>query len=248
MTTGFSTPAGIASGPDGNIWFTEEAGNNIGRITPSGVITEFPIPTAATLPTAIVTGRDGNLWFTESLVNKIGRVTPTGVFTEFPLPAFLGAFSNGIAVGPDGNLWLTRTNATAARITRFAPPAFAASFYTVTPCRIVDTRNPTGPDGGPALQAGNDRAFTLEGACGIPAGASAVAINVTVTGGTASGHLTAYPTGTSLPPTSTISYSAGQTRANNGVFSLGAGGAVEIHCAQASGSVQFILDVNGDFR
>jgi streptogramin lyase len=245
--TANSTPTGIASGPDGNLWFTEQNGNKIGRITPSGVITEFLIPTPATLASAIVAGPDGNLWFTESFVNKIGRITTSGVIAEFPLPAFTGAFSNGIVLGPDGNLWLTRASATAGRITRFTPPASATSFNTLIPCRVVDTRNPTGPNGAPALQAGKDRTFTLAGACGIPSNAAAVAVNVTVTGATAAGHLTAYASGTTLPSTATISYSAGQTRANNAIFSLG-GGAVEIHCAQASGSVQFILDVTGYFR
>jgi streptogramin lyase len=248
VQTANSTPTGIASGPDGNLWFTEQAGNKIGRITPSGVITEFPIPTAATLSSAIVAGTDGNLWFTESFVNKIGRITTAGVITEFPLPAFTGAFSNGIALGSDSDLWLTRTSATTGRITRFTQPASNASFFTLTPCRLVDTRNSPGPDGGPALAAGRDRAVTLAGGCGIPSGATAVAVNVTVTGATAGGHLTAYPARTSLPPTSTISYSPGQTRANNSIFSLGAGGAVEIHCAQAAGSVQFILDVTGFFK
>ncbi len=34
--------AGIAAGPDGNVWFTEGVGNKIGRITPAGDVTEFP--------------------------------------------------------------------------------------------------------------------------------------------------------------------------------------------------------------
>ena len=39
----------IAAGPDGNLWFTENAANKIGRITTAGVVTEFPIPTASQL-------------------------------------------------------------------------------------------------------------------------------------------------------------------------------------------------------
>ena len=118
----------------------------------------------------------------------------------------------------------------------------------MTPCRLVDTRNPTGAHGGPALAAGADRSFTLAGSCGIPTPARALAISVTVTGGTAPGFLTAYPTGTSLPLTSLINYRAGQTRANNGILTLGTGGAVKVHCGQASGTVNFILDVNGYFE
>ncbi len=39
-----SDPQGIIPGPDGNLWFTEVLGNKVGRITPSGTITEFSIP------------------------------------------------------------------------------------------------------------------------------------------------------------------------------------------------------------
>jgi len=65
---------GIAAGPDGNLWFTEYAGNKIGRITPGGTITEFPMPTARSRPEGITAGPDGNLWFIEFFANKIGRI------------------------------------------------------------------------------------------------------------------------------------------------------------------------------
>ena len=86
-----------------------DIGNKIGRITPSGQVTEFPVSLD---PGDIKAGPDGNLWFTESEPmppqpgqrNKIGRVTPTGQVTEFPLTGFL---MSGEAFGPDGNLWFT---------------------------------------------------------------------------------------------------------------------------------------------
>ena len=61
--------------------------NKIGRITPTGTVTEFPIPTAQSGAGAITAGLDGNLWFTEFF--QIGRITPTGTFTEFPIPTAL---------------------------------------------------------------------------------------------------------------------------------------------------------------
>jgi hypothetical protein len=59
------------------MWFTESAANKIGRITTDGIITEFPIPTAASGPgpEGITTGPDGNVWFTELGARKIGRIT-----------------------------------------------------------------------------------------------------------------------------------------------------------------------------
>jgi len=44
------SPLGIAEGPDGNMWFTEQLPNKIGRITPDGRITEYPIPTPNSSP------------------------------------------------------------------------------------------------------------------------------------------------------------------------------------------------------
>ena len=79
-----SSPIGITAGPDGNLWFTEFTGNKVGKITPAGAITEFPIPTASSFPYGITAGPDGNLWFVEDGGNKIGRITPAGTITEFP--------------------------------------------------------------------------------------------------------------------------------------------------------------------
>jgi streptogramin lyase len=76
------SPYGLTLGPDGNLWYNEIAAdaNNIGRITPQGVVTEFPIPTPNCLPTIPIVGPDGNIWFTEYRADKIGEVvldTPT---------------------------------------------------------------------------------------------------------------------------------------------------------------------------
>jgi uncharacterized protein (DUF1800 family) len=121
------------------------------------------------------------------------------------------------------------------------------SFYTVSPCRVLDTRDPAGPFGGPALTPGTVRVFNLAGRCGLSTGASAVSANVTVVGPSSSGHLLLYPAGGAQPPTSTINFAAGQVRANNAVLPLGADGAVTALTGQPAGSVHFIVDVNGYF-
>ena len=101
VPTAGSQPWGIASGPDGNLWFTEAYGNKIGRITPGGVITEFAIPTSDGQPYGITAGPDGNLWFVEEWGNKIGRITTGGSVTEFAIPT-AGSQTSVIARGPDG--------------------------------------------------------------------------------------------------------------------------------------------------
>jgi virginiamycin B lyase len=68
-------PAEITSGPDGNLWFTAENSTQIGRVTPGGDFTLFPIPTSSGDPFGITSGPDGNLWFTEAKPNQIGRIT-----------------------------------------------------------------------------------------------------------------------------------------------------------------------------
>jgi len=122
------------------------------------------------------------------------------------------------------------------------------SFYTLTPCPAVDTRNPAGPLGGPALTGQGDRTFTLQGPCGIPATAKALAVNLTVTAATQAGHLRLHPPGL-MGKTSAVNFAAGQTRANNAVVALDAQGRVAVFCGQPTGgSVHMILDVNGYFE
>jgi streptogramin lyase len=102
-------PNSIAAGPDGNVWFTELDASEIGRITPTGTITEFPLPSGSR-PVDIAAGPDGNLWFTED-DGKIGRMSPTGAITEFELPNSYAAAANKIVAGPEGNMWFSQPNA-----------------------------------------------------------------------------------------------------------------------------------------
>jgi len=106
-----SAPIAITAGPDGNLWFTENEGGMIGRITPAGSITEFALPTGGSFPSGITTGPDGNLWFTEENGNLIGRITPAGLFTSGFLTPTAKSRPEGITVGPDGNIWFTEENA-----------------------------------------------------------------------------------------------------------------------------------------
>lgn len=137
---------------------------------------------------------------------------------------------------------------TATRTPTATPIPTPQAFHSAAPCRVVDTRNADGPVGGPALQAGAERAFPFRGQCGIPATARSVSINVTVTASTAPGHLRIYPGGTAPPLVSAINYQTEQTRANNAIFVLGPNGALAVFCGQAAGTVHLIADVNGWFE
>ncbi|WP_210200102.1 hypothetical protein [Bradyrhizobium sp. ARR65] len=78
-------PWGITTGPDGAMWFTQAScvrqpgphctiGNKIGRITTTGSITEFAVPSDGSGPHSITTGPDGALWFTEYYRSRVGRL------------------------------------------------------------------------------------------------------------------------------------------------------------------------------
>jgi streptogramin lyase len=101
-------PDSIAPGPDGNMWFTEFWTNRIGRLTPSGDLTEFSIPTPDSGARGIVAGRDGNMWFAEDNRARpsVARITTGGTITEFPITTGPSDVSpSRLAVGADGNLW-----------------------------------------------------------------------------------------------------------------------------------------------
>jgi streptogramin lyase len=105
-----SAPADIAVGADGNLWFTEFDGDEIAKITTSGVITEYSIATPNAAPYGITAGPDGNLWFVEGYGNKVGKITTGGAITDYPIPT-ASAFPRQITTGPDGDLWFTESGA-----------------------------------------------------------------------------------------------------------------------------------------
>ncbi|HWN40968.1 MAG TPA: DUF1800 family protein [Thermoanaerobaculia bacterium] len=123
--------------------------------------------------------------------------------------------------------------------------AAATDFYTVTPCRLIDTRGVAGPSGGPNLAAKESRGFGIAGRCGVSTAAEAVTVNVTVVP-MVGGDMAFTATGSPEPPTSTISFRAGRVRANNAVLPLGAGGGLTVF-SRAAGEAALIIDVTGYF-
>jgi Calx-beta domain len=121
------------------------------------------------------------------------------------------------------------------------------SYFTLPPCRVLDTRNPVGALGlgGPALAGNSTRVFKIASVCGIPPSATAVSLNLTITQPTRAGDLRAYPSDRGLPLTSVINYAPGATRANNALVGLSAAGQISIRCDQPTGTVHLIVDVTG---
>jgi len=122
------------------------------------------------------------------------------------------------------------------------------AYYTVSPCRVADTRNPNGPSGGPALGANTTRTFPVSSICGIPPTATAVAVNLAVFIPSADGDLRVYPAGAAVPLASAINFRPGIVRANNAIVPLGAGGMISVQCDMPSGATNFFFDVFGYFQ
>jgi streptogramin lyase len=96
-------PTSIISGPDGNLWFAEYKTKNIGRVSPTGQIKEFPTPTGVN---DLTVGSDKNIWYASADSGSIGRFNPTTAeVTEFTLSGIGKA--GWITAGPDGNVWFT---------------------------------------------------------------------------------------------------------------------------------------------
>ncbi len=112
------------------------------------------------------------------------------------------------------------------------------------PVRILDTRIGNGRFG--PIPANQDVTLQITGRAGVPTtGVTAVVLNLTVTDCTSAGYVSAFASGTSWPGTSNLNYVAGTTAPNQVVVAVGADGAVVLHNASGSGSVQLIADIQG---
>ncbi len=132
-------------------------------------------------------------------------------------------------------------DSTAATVTVTA--IAAANFFILSPCRVLDTR------GGTPVPANGLMNLVLTGKCSVPAGATSVAINVTVVNPVVAGLVTLYPgpANTVKPLVSTINYTVGRTLANNARITVGIDGSINIFNA-AGTPLDFLIDVAGYFK
>jgi hypothetical protein len=129
----------------------------------------------------------------------------------------------------------------------FAPPGSpgALTFYPVAPCRVADTRSPSGPFGGPEMEAGTTRSFDLPASgCSIPPTASAYSLNVTVVPDTVLSYLTIWGEGSPQPFVSTLNSLDGAVVANAALVPAGINGGVSVFVTHRT---HVIVDINGYF-
>lgn len=120
-------PLTAVEGPDGNLWYTNDGSTKIGKVTPSGEVTEFsPGLTGAAF--SITSGPEGKLWFTEKTAKKIGSINTSGAgLTEFSV----AGEPEYIVEGSDGNLWFT-----------IAPTPTTRKIFKMTPAGVVTEFSP----------------------------------------------------------------------------------------------------------
>jgi thermitase len=131
----------------------------------------------------------------------------------------------------------------------FEPDGTSASelqFYPMSPCRVADTRQGSGPFGAPFLSGGAAaRSFPMQASsCNIPAAAQAYSLNFTAVPHGPLGYITAWPTGQNKPLISTLNASTGAVTANAAIVPTGTAGQVSVY---ASDDTDLVIDINGYF-
>jgi hypothetical protein len=208
----------------------------------------------------------GNWW------GQLGRTTNNGTNNatapgQIPgltnITSIAGGDEHSLAVRADGSVYTFGRNvygelAQAADMAAHPTPTQVIasgigqppSFGSVVPARLLDTR-PGGStidgvgNGGDIRGADSTTPVQVVGRGGVPLDATAVALNITVTGALGTGYITVYPCGSAQPLASNLNYQAGSTIANAVIAKVGGTGNV---CLYTSAPTQLIVDVNGYFR
>ncbi|WP_416875236.1 PKD domain-containing protein [Kitasatospora sp. SC0581] len=121
-----------------------------------------------------------------------------------------------------------------------------SEFTPYAPTRLLDTRDGTGAPAAGAVAAFGTTKVKVVGNGGIPAGVTAVALNITATNAVADGHVIAYASGAKQPTTSNVNFTAGRTVPTLAIVPVGADGYVEL-ANRSGGKVDLIADVTGYF-
>jgi hypothetical protein len=215
-----------------------------------------PPPPTCTAPAITSQPQSGTVRVSSGVTLTVGA---TG--TSLTYQWYIGTSGNtsnpiGGATGPSVNLtpqqttsfWVRVSNScgtvnSATATVTVVGVAPAAKLFLLTPCRAVDTR------GGGAVPANAFRTITISGLCGVPSGATAIAVNLTAVSPSSLGFATLYP-GPAIvtrPNVSTINYPAGRTLANNARAALGVDGTLNIFNSGSS-PLDVLIDIQGYFK
>jgi hypothetical protein len=239
---------------------TRNAAGPFGGPTISGHSSrDFPIANSPCLAGAPATVAAYSLNVTAvPVVNFLGYMTiwPTGQGLPFvaTLNSYDGRYKSNAAIVPAGaggaiSIYVTDMSDVVLDINGYFLPASDPSaplaFFRMTPCRVADTRNPSGPLGGPTLAAKQTRSFPiLSSSCNIPPTAQAYSFNFSAVPPGPLGYLTTWPTGMSLPNVATLLAPTGTVTANAAIVPAGNNGAIDVYVKDAT---DLVIDINGYF-
>lgn len=187
-------------------------------------------------------------------MNKKFRIITAAASTATLLAVGLGAAE--ATSGPSAPLKAQQLGAASSFNPAVTPAAYTAQsqsvYVPVNPCRIADTRSGAGP-----LVNNSIRSFVVRGSsgfsgqggtssgCGIPAYASGVTANVTITDTTGGGFMTGYPTGSAVPLSNFVTYAGSQTTTSTPTFTLAASGEPSLSIRNHGHTADVIIDVTG---
>ena len=229
------------------------AGGIDARVTPSSTVSNlFASVTIRNASGAIVAADTATAVVTSGQVRNGKRpidwsshataVVPGGRYTVEVRPAGLGTPSTGFSTyGSHGTYRLA-----VAVGAEYPPPAPAlpgqVRLTPVQPVRLADTRS--GQGGSVRLDVDGVLVVKVAANAGVPADATAAALNVTAVGPMSDGFLTVYPCSDTVPTTSTVNFAAGRDIANSTIATLDVDGAV---CVYSSAVADVIVDVTAWF-
>jgi uncharacterized repeat protein (TIGR03803 family) len=258
-----SLPAGtdsVVATYQGSTTLAPSTSNTVEQVVNPGVSTT----TVTSTPNPSTAGQSVTITAT---VGPSGTPAPTGTVsftsnstaisgcTAVPLTSSLTALctTSTLAVGTDaivanysGDDNFRPSSGTLTQIVNPVPTPI--QFVPVTPCRVVDTRNPNGTFGGPPISGNSSRSFPLSQSgnpCSIPSTAVAYSLNVTVVPQHTLGYLTIWPTGEGQPVVSTLNSPDGRVKANAAIVPTGTpSGSVSVY---VTNTTNVILDIDGYF-
>lgn len=259
------TPPVVQNSPNGPFRFipvtpcrvadTRSSSSIYGRTLSAAEVRDFSVPLS---PCGIPwTAQAYSLNVTAVPTKDLGYISvwPTGQPQPYvsTLNSYDGRFkANAVLVqaGENGGVSVFSTDPTemVLDINGYFVPASDASglaFYPLTPCRVSDTRNPSGPLGGPTVQDKESRTIRVTAsACGVPENAQAYSLNFTAVPRGVLDYLSVWPTGEAQPYVSTLNAPTGSTTANAAIVPAGTDGSVDVYVSQAA---DVVVDINGYF-
>ena len=241
------SPSHAYAGP-GNYQVKLTATNNGGFTSKTSTITVNPLPGVPVASfSAVQQGGSLAVQFTDTSTNS-----PSSWSWNFgdghtsanqnPLHTFAHAGTYTVTLHATNGAG-TGTTSQSVTVNAVVP---GATYHSLTPARILDTRIGTGLSG--KFVSTVPREFAVTGAGGVPSGAIAVTGNLTVTGQTGAGFVALTLTAQSHPTTSTLNFPLGDSRANGVTVPLTAGHLWATYVAASSlATTNLIFDVTGYF-